>query len=204
MADEPFIGGESRPDLTVDMNAKVGDMTVRQLSDILGSSAPPKLKQIFKEGIKDFKEIEKFAKDQPDKLPFKEHKDSKDTPDHKNTKDHKDTADTKANKDHKEGVDNKAHKDSKDHKDHIKEHIKDLKEIHKELIKEKDQIFDNPKSLIADLPKSPKEQVENGPVIVNPGDPALNPAQGIDQLIQRVTGLEQQVATLQQGAGQGG
>ena len=45
--------------------------------------------------------------------------------------------------------------------------------------------------------RSPKEQVENGPVIVNPGDPVISAPQGIDQLIQRVSGLEQQVAALQ-------
>ena len=196
MANEPFIDGGSRPDLTVDLNAKVGDLSVRQLSDILGNSAPQKLKQFAKDGIKDFKEIEKFHKDQPDKFLFKEHKDGKDTADHKANKDHKEAVDGKANKDHKESVDGKGHKDSKDHKDH--------KEIHKEQFKEKDQIVDKivvfeQKAISSEVFKNDKELAESG-IPVNPGDPAVNPAQGIDQLIQRVSGLEQQVATLQQGA----
>ena len=36
MAKEPFIGEGDRPDLTIDLEAKVGDLTVRELAIILG------------------------------------------------------------------------------------------------------------------------------------------------------------------------
>jgi len=39
MAEQPFISSEERPDLTVDLDARVGDLTVRQLSEILGSTS---------------------------------------------------------------------------------------------------------------------------------------------------------------------
>ena len=210
MADEPFIGGESRPDLTVDMDAKVGDMTVRQLADILGRSAPQKAKEVQEKQVFEKQIIKEQVKEHPDKIPVKEHKDSKDNADNKATKDHKEAADTKANKDHKEAGDTKNAKDSKDnkeHKDHIKEIQKDhkdtikdnIKDHIKELVLEKNQVIEQ-KALASEVLKGEKELVE-GNVPTNPGDPA----QGIDQLIQRVTGLEQQVAALQQAAApQGG
>ena len=107
---EPFIPEDQRPDLTIDMNQRVGDLTVRDLASILGSGATqqPKLKEITldKAPIKDAaKEI------------FKENKDRKDAKEHKEPKDHKDQKDTKDHKDPKE------HKDQKDLKDH-----KELKE----------------------------------------------------------------------------
>ena len=39
MAQEPFVSSEQRPELTVDVNTRVGDLTVRQLSEILGSAS---------------------------------------------------------------------------------------------------------------------------------------------------------------------
>ena len=36
MADEPFIANEDRPELSLDMDGKVGDLTVRELATILG------------------------------------------------------------------------------------------------------------------------------------------------------------------------
>ena len=206
MADEPFIGGESRPDLTVDMNAKVGDMTVRQLSDILGSSAPRKAKEVEVKQVFEKQIIKEQVKEHPEKFPVKEHKDSKDTADNKANKDHKEAGDTKANKDHKESVDGKANKDGKDNKEH-KDHIKEIQKDHKDVIKDhiKDHVQDKnqlveQKAIASEVLKGDKELAE-GSVPTNPGDPA----QGIDQLIQRVTGLEQQVAALQQAAApQGG
>jgi hypothetical protein len=40
MAEQPFIGSEERPDLAVDVNGRVGDLTVGQLSEIFGSRSP--------------------------------------------------------------------------------------------------------------------------------------------------------------------
>ena len=90
MANEPFIDGGSRPDLTVDMNAKVGDMTVRQLSDILGSSALQKAKEGQEKQVVEKQVIEKFQKEHPEKVLVKDHKDTKDTKDHKDGKENKD------------------------------------------------------------------------------------------------------------------
>ena len=72
---QPFVSGESRPDLTVDLNQKVGELSVRDLASILGTGggAAIKIKEFFKER-KDFKDI-------------KEHKDQKEHKDHKDIKD---------------------------------------------------------------------------------------------------------------------
>ena len=209
MADEPFIGGESRPDLTVDMNAKVGDMTVRQLSDILGSSAPRKAKEVQEKQVFEKQIIKEQAKEsikEPVKEFVKDHKDGKDNKDHKDTKDTKDTKDNKEHKEQKDGKDGKDNKEHKDLKDHIKDGHKDHKDTIKDGIKDsiKDRVQDKnqlieQKAIASEVLKNEKELAE-GNIPTDPGDPA----QGIDQLIQRVTGLEQQVAALQQGGGQGG
>jgi hypothetical protein len=106
MTQEPFIGSEERPDLTVDTGA--GGETARPLSEIMGSGNFPKFKE--------------FAKEFKDRKEYKDHKDQKDRKDHKDTKDHKDI------KDHKEQIDHKEFKDHKDlaDKDQFKEHVKDL------------------------------------------------------------------------------
>ena len=41
MADQPFVSDEERPNLTVNMEGKVGDMTVRDLASILGPTRRP-------------------------------------------------------------------------------------------------------------------------------------------------------------------
>src|SRR5262245_38425856 len=47
---QPFIPREDRPDLTIDLNQKVGDLTVRDLQTLLGGgAAPEKLKELAKE-----------------------------------------------------------------------------------------------------------------------------------------------------------
>jgi hypothetical protein len=79
---DPFITKAERPDLTVDLNAKVGDLTVRDLQSLLGAggASPAKLPEKFVIEKPDF----------PDKLPTKDHKDVKDNKDHKEPKDHAD------------------------------------------------------------------------------------------------------------------
>jgi hypothetical protein len=129
------------------MESKIGDLTVRQLSDILRQGPSSLTKAIEK-----VPHIEKIGKEL------------------------KDSKDSKEQKDHKE------HKDQKDHKDQ-KEGIKDG---HKEVMKEKD-VPDGSS-------KSPGEGPQGGPVI----------QPGIDALVQRVSGLEQEVAQLRQGAPRSG
>src|SRR6516162_1599124 len=174
MAEQPFIAAEERPDLTVDLNARVGDLTVRQLSEILGSaSSPAKLKElpqaakdIVKEQGKEEKEI-KDRKDFKDHKDPKEHKDQKDRKDHKDPKDHKDQKDQKDPKDHKDQKDNKDHKDPKDPKDH-----KDFKD-RKETLIDKTAIDKNPPDKLPEVTQSGEGA---------PGAPA-----GLDELIQRIT-----------------
>ena len=203
MANEPFIDPQSRPDLTVDLNSKVGDLSVRQLSDILGSSAKTPIKTPEK------MVVEKLLKEHPDKPIVKDHKDGKDSKDHKEPKDHKDQKDQK---DHKEPKDTKDQKDQKEHKEHkdsadqklTKDHKdgKDHKETtkeHKDLIKDniKEQIKEQIKEEFKEGIKEEVDKIDEGPL--DPGGPVEQ--QGIDSLIQRVSGLEQQVATLQQAGG---
>ncbi len=190
---EPFIPSDQRPDLTINMSQKVGELSVRDLSTILGIAGTnlPKLKEIgkeiHKESVKEpLKEVVKEFKDRKDHKETKDHKDPKEQKDTKDSKDHKEQVDQKGQKDAKDHKDPKEHKDLKDHndtkgqKDH-KDH-KDHKEIakeHKELLKE--------------------VLVEHVPILVNndpppPGDPQLMNV--LDGLIQRLTGLESQIAQL--------
>src|SRR6478752_7687978 len=97
MADEPFIANEDRPELSLDMDGKVGDLTVRELATILGFEPAV---DVIKEG----------------KSETKEHKDSKDN---KDSKDHKEQKHQKDTKDQKEQKDTKDHKERKDNKDLI-------------------------------------------------------------------------------------
>src|SRR6516165_6909681 len=100
MAQEPFINPEERPDLTVDLNTRVGDLTVRQLSEILGSpSSPAKLKELV--AAKEPKDLAKEPKEFKDHKDIKDHKDPKEHKDQKDNKDHKDPKDQK---DQKEGL----------------------------------------------------------------------------------------------------
>ncbi len=190
---EPFIPSDQRPDLTIDMSQKVGELTARDLSTILGNAGTnlAKLKEIGKEIHKEFvkeplKEVVKEFKDRKDHKETKDHKDPKEQKDSKDSKDHKEQVDQKAQKEAKDHKDPKEHKDLKDHndtkgqKDH-KDH-KDHKEIakeHKELIKE--------------------VLVEHVPILVNtdpppPGDPQLMNV--LEGLIQRLTGLESRLAQI--------
>lgn len=61
----PFVGAEDRPDLTIDLDAKVGDMTVRELSTILGTNVglAPGSPGIIWKVPKDLKDIYKDHKD---------------------------------------------------------------------------------------------------------------------------------------------
>ena len=201
MSEEPFISSEERPDLTVDLNARVGDLTVRQLSEILGGSgSPAKLKELpqsakdIKEPIKEpFKE----HKDIKDRVDTKAHKDPKDTKDQKDNKDHKDPKeqkdqkDQKDPKDHKDQKDNKDHKDPKDPKDH-----KDQKD-HKDPKDTKDHkdIKDRKEGLIEKIPPD-KHPPDKLPEVAVPGEAAGANPTGLDDVIQRISHLEQEVAGL--------
>src|SRR6516162_7167474 len=177
MSEEPFISSEERPDLTVDLNARVGDLTVRQLSEILGGSgSSAKLKELpqsakdikepIKEPFKEHKDIKDRVDSKAHKDP-KDHKDQKDSKDHKDPKDHKDQKDQKDPKDHKDQKDNKDHKDPKDPKDH-----KDFKD-RKETLIDKTAIDKNPPDKLPEVTQSGEGA---------PGAPA-----GLDELIQRIT-----------------
>jgi hypothetical protein len=206
---QPFISQEQRPDLTIDLNRKVGDLTVRDLQTLLGSGASPKLKELAKEkedlldkiptkdttkDPKDRKDIKdhKEPKDHKDQKDQKDHKDPKDPKDQKDTKDPKDTKDQKDQKDHKdpkdpkEQKDNKDHKDPKEHKD-TKDHKdhKDIKEGALDKVPHKDQL----------------EKLPESPVKANEGSPNSGSTPGgLEDLIQRVSGLEKEVQELK-GAG---
>jgi hypothetical protein len=195
MAEQPFISSEERPDLTVDLDARVGDLTVRQLSEILGSrSSPAKLKELSqaakdtKDPIKEDKDI-KDHKDTKDHKDPKEHKDQKDNKDHKDPKDQKDQKDQKDPKDHKDQKDNKDHKDPKDPKDHKdqKDHKdpKDTKD-HKDLKDRKEGLADK-------LPhdKTPPDKL---PEVAQGVEGSAGTPSGLDDVIQRITRLEQDAA----------
>ena len=194
MAEQPFIGSEERPDLTVDLNARVGDLTVRQLSEILGgTSSAAKLKELpsaakdIKEPGKEHKDI-KDHKDSKDHKDPKEPKDQKDTKDHKDPKDQKDQKDQKDPKDHKDQKDNKDQKDPKDPKDH-----KDQKD-HKDPKDTKDHkdIKDRKEALIEKLAdKNPPDKL---PEVSQGAEGAAGASAGLDEVIQRITRLEQDVA----------
>lgn len=194
---EPFIGGDQRPDLTIDANQRVGDLTVRDLAGILGSATIQKQKELLADKAI-IKETLKEHKDNKDHKDPKEHKDQKDTKEHKDNKDHKEQKDTKDHKDPKEQKDikdNKDHKDPKEHKDQKdhKEHKEIIKEFAKELILDKVQQIEN-------VPKDLKEQVEVPGNIPPEGDPAALTST-LQDMIQRISGLEQQVQQLQGGGG---
>ena len=226
MAIEPFISVRERPDLTlsVDPGSTGAEPSTIPLSDVLGEQGEPaaKLKEaaLEKLPIKDHKDPKehkdqkdqkepkdqkdqkeqkdqkdhkdpKEHKDQKDQKDPKEHKDQKDQKDHKDpkdTKDQKDHKDPKEHKDSKDHKDLKEHKDSEDHKD-LKEQAKELKEPFKDRAKEIEKI--QPDKLVAE----PKGVVE--------GSPAGPLTQPIDELVQRVSGLEQDVAALKAGGKKG-
>ena len=158
MANEPLIGDQDRPDLTIDMEGKVGDLTVRELTIILGvdPAAYPKNKR--EKELKDRLD-NKEARDRKYEKDQKEPKDQKDQKDQKDSKDHKEQKDTKDIRD----VGIRSPKPDKDHKDQ-----KDLIEVW------------------SPQPKGPAES-GHGPV-QDLGE--------LDQLIKRVSGLEQAVEEL--------
>lgn len=196
MADEPFIDPQSRPDLTVNLDSRVGDLSARQLSDILGTSSasakPLAEKNAVKE-IKDTVDHKAQGKEILDNKHHKEQKDHKDQKEQKDTKDHKEQKDTKDTKDHKEQVDHKAQKDHKDQKDGIKDGLKDHgKEFLKEIEKQ-----------IKEVKENDEGKTVGGEGKFDEGQGGINQVSqpGIDELVQRVSGLEQQVAAQQGGGG---
>ena len=190
MAKEPFIGSEERPDLTLNLDSRLGDLTVRQLSQILGSAgSQAKLKEL--QAIEKFtiKEPGKEAKDQKDHKDSKDHKDPKEGKDQKDTKDNKDPKDQKEQKDNKDQKDHKDPKDTKDQKDHKepKDH-KDSKD-HKDI---KDNLLEKLPPDKHPLDKLPEVTQSNGG------------SQGIDSLVQRSSRLEQETGNATSGAASSG
>jgi ABC-type Zn2+ transport system substrate-binding protein/surface adhesin len=173
--EQPFVSDESRPDLTVDLNQKVGELSVRDLASILGAGSQSAIK------VKEVKEIKDI---------FKERKDAKDAKDHKDPKEHKDQKDHKDTKDHKDPKDQKDHKDPKDHKDHKDQ--KDRKDI-KDIAIEKNPTIEVFKDLAADTKP-----------LDNPGDPVEISPEGLQDLVRRVSGLEAEMAHLRNQSGGGG
>lgn len=217
-AQEPFIAQDQRPDLTIDMNQKVGDLTVRDLSAILGPGAGQQaklkeatldkslIKDAFKEAFKEQKDRKdtkehKDPKEHKDQKDNKDNKDPKDQKDQKDTKDHKDQKDPKEQKDPKDQKDPKEQKDQKDHKD-PKEHkdTKDTKD-HKDA---KEGLLEKPPHKEVFEKIQPDKITDNIPQ-GDPGDPVIQ-QNTLEGVIQRVSGLEsdmQQVKT-QIGADTGG
>lgn len=105
---EPFIRADDRPELEIDLDAQLANITVRDLVDILRIGPIKTLKD-----AKDRKE-RKEAKDLKEQKDAKDRKDTKDFKDQKENKDRKDDKDQKDGKDH---IDGKVQKDEKDLKD---------------------------------------------------------------------------------------
>jgi hypothetical protein len=197
MTGEPFIEGESRPDLTLDVGASGGRSEPRPVGELVGGGdVPGKLKEAALEKLpfadkfpdKEIKEA-KERKEHKEQKDHKDPKDSKDQKDQKDPKEQKDQKDQKEQKDHKDLKDHKEQKDLKDHikesvKDHIKEPIKESLKDTKELIKDRKDVTDVPK--VPDVPPVGPGPVENG---------------GLADLVRRVTGLEQDMANLREGGG---
>lgn len=93
---EPFIRAEDRPDLTIDLDEKISNLTVRQLQEVLRQGAEARDNDIPKhqkdwhdsKGRRDEKYVvdAKTRKDNKDHQDLKAPKDTKDTP--KDTLDH--------------------------------------------------------------------------------------------------------------------
>ena len=190
MAKEPFISQEERPNLTINLEGRVGDLTVRELASVLGidPSQAPKAKELpstaadktAKEVQKDIKD-RKEAKEHKDHKEPKDHKDQKEAKDHKDPKEHKDQKDSKDQKEHKDPKDSKDQKDQKDPKEH-----KDQKD-HKDPKEHKDQKDHK------ELKETLKEIKEGHPDIVDKGDVEGGPqppagTSELDALIQYVQG----------------
>ncbi|MBV9391877.1 MAG: hypothetical protein JOY96_08300 [Verrucomicrobia bacterium] len=198
MPEEPFIDPSQRPDLSIDLDSRVGEITVRQLSEIL--SRPPSsaiVKQVSEKQIVKENSLEKLPKEPKDIKDSKEHKDPKEEKDQKDTKDHKDPKDISDQKNVKDPKEQKDSKDSKDHKDpKDPKEQKDAKD-HKEQKDQKD--FPDRKEHIHDKvaltpieskATEPAERPEAGPVETS----------GLQDLIQRLSHLEQEVADLKKGS----
>jgi hypothetical protein len=167
MANEPFIKAEDRPEMTLNLDGKVGDLTVRELATILGFEP---IQDLVKEGKVETKE-RKDSKDSKDNKESKDRKEQKEQKDPKDSKDQKDQKDFKDQKDQKDTKDAKDHKEHKDHKDTIFESKDRLKEV------TEGKRF------------TPEKSHEIGP------GPVVDPNE-LDQLVKRISGLEQSVEEL--------
>jgi hypothetical protein len=192
LANGPLIGEQDRPDLTVEVERKVGDLTVRELATILGVDLEIELQE---GGGK--------TKDQKDRKDRKDRKDGKDNKDQKDQKDPKDQKDQKDNKDQKDPKDQKDSKDQKDEKD-----TKDIRDGIRTPKQDKDQKDHKESKEFIDgtrTPKPDKDQkdqkdltdVKQGePKGADAGQRSVQDLGDLDQLIKRVSGLEQAVEEL--------
>src|SRR5262245_53193866 len=170
MSDEPFIASDDRPDLTLDLERNVVDLTVRELDSIIGVDPVMDVIKDHKDQSKDHKDS-KDAKDSKDQT---DHKQQKDAKDQKDSKDHKEQKDQKEQKDEKEQKDSKDHKDHKDSKDGVFEKVR-FKEFLKDVIESKHFTPE----------KFPGIEVRLAEIVSE-----------LDQLVTRVTGLEQSIEEL--------
>ena len=205
---DPFITKAERPDLTVVLDTKLGDLTVRDIQELLGGGSSPAISKQFiadKPDITD-KNVAKDVKDIRDNKGNKDHKEPKDTKDGKENKDHKDPKDSKDQKDSKDTKDPKDSKDSKDTKDSkdpkeqndhkaVKDH-KDTKE-HKDIKDHKE----GKEGFIEKFQPERQPEINRGPS-PEATEAAASPS-SLEALIERLTGLEKEVRDLKQ-SGRGG
>lgn len=203
MPQEPFIEPGQRPDLTINLDTRVSDLTVRQLSEIFGrapsveKSAEPIEKQIIEKQtlekpiVKEPKDI-KDAKDHKEPKDHKDQKDTKDQKDPKDIKEQKDAKDQKEQKDTKDTADNKHVKDPKDSKDD-----KDLKD-RKEHIIDKQLLEKHPPEV--PQTKAPPE----GKLAAEGPESGGAPTSGLEAIIARLSDLEKEVADLRKAGGKKG
>jgi len=184
MSDEPFIPAADRPDLTVDLDKRASEFTVRELAEILGNQ----------ESL--FEDDNKRAKDNQD---HKRTKDAKDAKDHKDSKDQKDSKEPKDGKDAKDSKDQKEQKDHKEHKEHKDQ--KDFGDTPKPVLEGKNVKDAKDQKDVTEKPftsgKQSKDQKDAAePKSVDVGPPAPEFRGELDELIRRVSGLEQALDSL--------
>lgn len=201
---KPFVGEKDRPDLTVKMEGKVGDLTVRELASILGfDPSAAKLKELPATAADKLplKEIQKDLKDRKDTKEHKDQKEPKDRKDQKDTKDRKDPKEQKDQKDQKERKDQKDPKDTKDQKDQKEpKDEKDQKERKEHKDRKDSKDHKDIKEGLKEVKEGQKEIIDSVPkAVAEPGPGPVGVTPELTALIQRLSGLEQAVEELKKG-----
>jgi len=170
---QPFVAGEDRPRVQLHPDTPISELTVRDLSDLLGGATDLKKierKELIKEDLKQEK-IEKFEhKEKPEKF---EHKEKPEKFEHKEKPEKIEHKEKPEKIEHKEKPEKIEHKEKPEKIEQVKETIKS----------------ENPKLEIAEPGKL---SIDGPPPVEGPGDPA------IDELIASVSQLKQDVARLQE------